>query len=140
MSRLGDIAVRIEGPARSAGLGGGVAALLSELADRLDRLALTGDASSIDLRSLPLSPEDLQLLQETLGEGEVQAQLQAGGASAIRETAVAGLWWTLHRDPRGELSAELLDIARVPPILERAADEIQAAARELRIRIAAGIS
>jgi hypothetical protein len=70
-----------------------------------------------------------------LGEGEVQATLQADGASSIRETQVAGVWWIEHRDRHGEIIAELLEVAAVPLILGRAADEIAAAARRLRAGI-----
>jgi hypothetical protein len=119
MSRLSEIPVRIEGtlPAaarvaartapdlppltsheRSGGLGGGVAAILMELAIRLDRLAKQGESTVIDLRSLPMSTADRLELQESLGNGEVQATLNAEGPSTLRETQFAGIWWIEHRD------------------------------------------
>jgi hydrogenase-1 operon protein HyaF len=135
MSRLADIPVRIEPAVRTGGLGGGVTAILAELAALLERLAEHGDAGAIDLRSLPMSAQDRAALQAVLGEGEVQATLQADGASSIRETQVAGVWWIENRDRHGEIIAELLEVAAVPLILGRAADEIAAAARRLRAGI-----
>lgn len=136
MSRLTDIPIRIETPVRTGGLGQGVAAILIELVTRLERLA-TGEApATIDLRSLPMSPQDRVELRNVLGEGEVQATLNAEGLSSIRETRVAGVWWVEHRDPQGELTAEMLEVARVPQILSSADDEIVAAAHALRRQIA----
>jgi hydrogenase-1 operon protein HyaF len=149
MSRLSQIPVRVEGtlpaphwtspapkPApdgeRSAGLGGGIAAILMELATCLDHLAQHDESAVIDLRSLPMSPSDRRELQQALGDGEVQATLNAEGASTLRETQFAGIWWIEHRDRDGELVAELLEVARFPQILSTVTDEIALAAAALR--------
>lgn len=141
MSRLTDIPIRIEAPARRelppeiTGLGGGVGAILSELVRLLEGLANGGAPASIDLRSLPMSPEDRAQLQQVLGEGEVQASVNAQGLSRIRETQVAGVWWVEHFDRGEELLAESIEVAPVPAILACALDEIAAAASHLRARI-----
>ena len=144
MSRLAGIPVRIEGPALaggpapsarpapSGGLGDGVAAILTEIVTLLERLARGQNPAAIDLRSLPMSREDRTELQRVLGEGEVTATVAAQGVSIIRETRISGLWWVEHRDSRGDLIAELLEVARIPEILVTAPDEIAASARTLR--------
>jgi hydrogenase-1 operon protein HyaF len=135
VTRLIDIPIRIEPPARTGGLGGGVAAILSELVGMLEILAGGGPPATIDLRSLPMSPQDRIELQSALGDGEVRATLDADGLSTLRETRVSGIWWVEHRDRHGDLIAELLEVTRVPPILESAPDEIERSARELRERL-----
>ena len=135
MSRLSDIPIRMEPATRTAGLGGGVAAVLSELSGLLEALAGGGPPATIDLRSLPMSPHDREELQIALGEGEIKATLEADGLSNLRETGVSGVWWVEHRDRHGELVAELLEITRVPQILESAPDEMARDARDLRERI-----
>jgi hydrogenase-1 operon protein HyaF len=153
MTRLSDIAVRIEatGPAasepphggaalRSGGLGGGVTAILAELAARLERLATCGDTALIDLRSLPMSPDDRIELLEVLGQGEVTATLHAQGASTLRETAFAGVWWIEHRDRDGKIIAELFDVNWVPKILGTTSEDVAIAAAALRQRIGAAES
>jgi hydrogenase-1 operon protein HyaF len=144
LSRLAEIPIRIEGPALargpapsagpepSGGLGGGVDAVLTEIATLLERLAGGQLPAAIDLRSLPMSPHDRTELQRVLGEGEVTATVAAAGVSTIRETRISGLWWVEHRDAHGELIAELLEVARIPQILVAASDEIAASARTLR--------
>jgi hydrogenase-1 operon protein HyaF len=136
MSRLSEISVRIEGPARLGGLGGGVAAVLSELVGMLEKIAVGGGASTIDLRSLPMSPEDRILLQSALGQGEVHATLRADGVSSLQETGVSGIWWVEHRDKQGELVAELIEVTAIPAILEASAEEMAAGALTLRSRLA----
>ena len=142
MSRLTEIPVRIEPSARIetpavvGGLGGGVAAILSELVTLLERLVKGESPGAIDLRSLPMSPLDRAELQQVLGDGEVQATVSAQGLSKMRETRVSGVWWIEHFDQQGELIAELIEVSRVPQILSSASDEIAAGARALRAQIA----
>jgi coenzyme F420-reducing hydrogenase gamma subunit len=121
---------RLEPPG-GGGLGGGVAAILFELAGLLERLVEAESPGAIDLRSLPMSPLDRAELLRVLGEGEVQATVNAQGLSMLRETRVPGVWWVEHFDQRGELIAELIDVSRVPQLLTCASDEIAAGARAL---------
>jgi len=144
MSRLSDIAIRLEGaipldgvPERRGGLGGGVAAILTELAARLERLSVDGVTALIDLRSLPMSVTDRGELLEALGQGEVTATLDAQGTSTLRETAFAGIWWTVHRDRDNTITSELLEVSLVPQILAADPDDISPAAAALRRRIGA---
>ncbi len=111
-------------------------AILAELVGLLERLASGDLPATIDLRSLPMSPQDRIALQSALGDGEVQATLDAQGLSSIRETRVPGLWWVEHRDPRGEIIAESIEVTRIPQILMSALDEIGAGAAALRAQIA----
>ncbi len=149
MSRLHDIPIRIESPLAigvtapataatsdtASGVGAGVTALLSELASLLERLAAGAEPAAIDLRSLPMNGHDLAELRAALGEGEVNATVDAQGISHIRETQVAGVWWVEHRDILGQVIAQSLEVTPIPHILMSAADEIAAAARALRARI-----
>jgi hydrogenase-1 operon protein HyaF len=147
MSRLADIPIRIEPSARSeppawsetapavGGLGVAMGAVLSELATLLDRLLDEQAPGTIDLRSLPMSPLDRAELLRVLGQGEVQATVNADGLSMLRETGVSGVWWVEHFDPRGGLIAELLEVTRVPQLLASASDEIAAGARALREQV-----
>lgn len=153
LTRLEDISVRVEpanggispvaagavtaGAVAAGGLGGGVAAILTELVTLLERLAESDIAAAIDLRSLPMSPQDRVELERALGDGEVQATVTAQGVSTIRETRIPGIWWVAHRDPQGESIAELLEVTRVPQILAAAPDDIAAAAAALRAQITA---
>jgi hydrogenase-1 operon protein HyaF len=151
VSRLSEIPVRVEGLVRTSaqvptaavaatpapalpGLGGGIAAILSELATLLERLATQGESAMIDLSSLPMSDNDRIELQRVLGTGEVCATLDAQGLSTVRETGFAGVWWIDHRNASGEPLAELLEVGLCPQILASAPDEVLSAAGALRAR------
>lgn len=136
MSRLAGIPIRVEPSARVDGLGGGVTAILHEIVTLLERLATANAPAAIDLRSLPMSPADRTQLKRVLGEGEVQATLNAEGISTIQETRIPGVWWIEHRDSQEQLIAELIDVTYVPDILARVADEIAAGARALSEQMA----
>jgi hydrogenase-1 operon protein HyaF len=135
MSGLAQIPVRIEPAVPADGLGGGVIAVLHEIVTLLERLASLGESAAIDLRSLPMSAQDRVALQRALGEGEVQATLNAEGVSKIHETRVPGVWWVAHRDRQGELIAELIEVTLVPKILASASEEIARGAHALRAQI-----
>ena len=135
MTTLSQIPICVEPVAVShdeATVGGGTGAILSEIAELLERLARTGEPGAIDLRSLPISPADRAQLLQALGTGEVDARVQANGESRIRETAVHGVWWTEHRDSDGALLASLIEIARIPDILIVGADDLLRGASRLR--------
>lgn len=142
MSRLSGIPVRIEPrnpEASMATIGGGVKAIVAEIASLLERVAGGGDSSAIDLRSLPMSSADRDQLFGLLGPGEVTITLQAGGESTIRETSVHGVWWSDHRDRSGEVIASFIEVARVPAILVVDLDELKRGAQQLRSGIAASV-
>lgn len=98
-------------------------ALLHELADMLERLIEKGEESSIDLRRIPLFPDDLELLHDKLGEGEVVAEVTSAGSTVIRESAIAGIWWVTHFNEEDEVIAELIEVTRCPEIIMTPADD-----------------
>ncbi len=132
--RLADIRVSLE---QGYGLAGGVEAVLAELAACLERLAAGAVPDPIDLRSLPLNPAERERLAALLGDGEVDVTLTLDGDSRVRETGIAGVWWIEHRDGRGELIADLLEVARIPEILQADAGDVTRGPGLLRARIAA---
>jgi hydrogenase-1 operon protein HyaF len=123
--------------AHGYGLGAGLDAVLAEVVQRLEQLAAGESPEAIDLRSLPLNPADREHLAGMLGDGEVDITMRLDGASRVRETGATGVWWVEHRDARGELIAELLEITRIPEILDANPGDIGRSARALRGRIAA---
>jgi hydrogenase-1 operon protein HyaF len=107
------------------------ASLMSEIARRLASLALNGTEHAIDLHSLPLSDADRAELEQVLGRGEVQLELDIAGRSEIWETRYAGAWWIRHRGAGGRISSEEIAICRVPEILKSHSADIAESARRL---------
>jgi len=137
MSGLDDIGVRIETgfgarPLETAN----ARALLSELEAALQALLKTGREHSVDLRSLPLLPGELDYLRETLGRGEVRAELDMLGRSEIRETAIRGVWWVTHWNTLDEVMAEFLEVSFCPDILRAQRDDVRDSLQVLNARLA----
>ena len=103
---------------RAGELSGNAPALLREIAEMLRRLLSSGDASAIDLQALPLTPADREWLREHLGVGEIAITLNADGESSLNETACPGVWWVTHRNPRGAVVSEFIEVVFVPEVVK----------------------
>lgn len=114
-----------------------VEAILAEIAERLTALAERGETHAIDLRSLPMAPEDREALAAALGQGEVSVRLDLSGETLIDETGLAGLWHIRHLGPGGDVLRETLEIALVPELLPAHPADVAGAARALGARLAA---
>jgi len=96
---------------------GNVRPILNEVLHALDKLIANNETTIIDLAGLPFAPGELDELEETLGQGELSAQLDALGSSRIQETTYPGVWWIEHRNAHDEVVGRYLEITRIPEIL-----------------------
>jgi hydrogenase-1 operon protein HyaF len=92
----------------------------------------TGD--SVEVAPIPelagLNSEELALVNQVLGEGEVSAKalLADGGEARIQESVFAGVWRVCRFDANGQQTGDSVEVAPIPELLiERA----QAASRWL---------
>lgn len=107
------------------GLSGNAPPLLHELAQQVRHLLGSGETSAIDLGALPLTSADLAWLRERLGEGEIAVTLQANGESTLSETACPGVWWVTHRNDKGMVASEFLEVAFVPELVKAHPEDIK---------------
>jgi hydrogenase-1 operon protein HyaF len=110
---------------------GMTAAILMEIAELLEQLANKNVVGAIDLRSLPMSEEDRDCLQDRLGCGEVSVQVDVAGLTEVWETSYAGVWWIRHRGGDNRIVAEEIAVTRIPEILVSPEQDIHAAAQRL---------
>ena len=111
MSRVDEIPVQVDASH------GNVRPILFEVLHALDRLLENDTPTTIDLAGLPFGPGELDQLEAALGTGELAAELNALGASHIRETAYPGVWWIEHRNANNEVTGRYLEVTRLPEIL-----------------------
>jgi len=97
--------------------GGNARAILRDIVGLLESLLESGEGGSIDLLPIPLNDEDYDLLDEALGEGEVDAEVTALGATKVVETGISGVWWVTHYNDADEAVAEFIEVAFCPEIL-----------------------
>ncbi len=114
---------------------GNVQPILGEVLHALDRLLDDGEPTIIDLGRLPFGPGEIEELERQLGTGEIRAELDALGASRIRETIYPGVWWLEHFNTAGELAGRYIEITRVPEILKSQEADVAAGRARLHERI-----
>ncbi len=114
---------------------GNLLPLLHEIRHALERLLASGEGTVIDLRALPMAPGEEQRLERALGEGEVQATLDALGRSVIRETRYSGVWHITHYNADDEVLGKYVEIARVPGLIEAQQEAMQEALAELQQKL-----
>jgi hydrogenase-1 operon protein HyaF len=106
--------------------------VLHEIRALLERLLAGGEGGVIDLRSLPaLNPASLGLLEQWLPPGEVSAVVNGTGKTELRETACAGVWWLVHRNAKGDLVTESIEVAEVPGLLKSQRADMESGLKKL---------
>jgi hydrogenase-1 operon protein HyaF len=113
-----------------------VLAVIHEIDAKVCTLLAEGREGTIDLKWLRAAPQDLELLRETLGRGEVAASVASFGESRVEETAVPCVWWVCHRDDDAQVLGEFIEIAEIPELLRSDRQAVPRRLAELRGRCA----
>jgi len=101
--------------------------LLHQIKHAMKNLLENDTNEIIDLRSIPLAPGEEDRLLEILGEGEVNAQLNALGLSDVIETQYTGVWMITHHNDENEIISRHIEITRMPDILLSQEEDISLA-------------
>lgn len=105
---------------------GNVEPLLHEIRHALKRLADGEDGTVIDLKRLPLAPGEEERIEETLGTGEVRAEVDALGPTIIQETSYPGVWLITHKNADGVTVARFIEVTYIPELLRSQQADIDA--------------
>ena len=112
-----------------------VTPLLHEVKHALENLINNNQTATIDLRSIPLAPGEEDTILNSLGCGEVQAELNALGLSEIYETTYTGVWIVSHFNDDNELIGRFIEITTMPEILRSQDEDILNAYHRLNERL-----
>ena len=110
--------------------------LLHEIKHALDNLIESGKTTIIDLRSLPLAPGEEDKILNTLGQGEVQAQLDALGVSVVYETEYPGVWIVTHYNDEQNVISRFIEVTTMPEILCSQTEDVMEAYSRLTMDLA----
>ena len=105
--------------------------ILHEIRHALEGLLESGETTIIDLRSIPLAPGEEETILNTLGRGEINAQLNALGMSDIYETRYAGVWLITHYNEDESVVSRFIEITELPAILKSQREDMAGALEEL---------
>lgn len=110
-------------------------ALLHEIVSLLRDLLERDEPSHIDLQAIPLSAEDLDMLAETLGQGDVNAEVADFGLTHVSATGIPGVWWVVQMDESEQIIGEFLEINYVPEVLIAPTEDIRDGREALKARL-----
>lgn len=81
-------------------------------------LAASGTATEPLLANLTeLDPENRELVNQILGEGEVSVTYNGAVRARTQEAVLAGVWRTLYLNQQDQVSVDLLEVADVPHLV-----------------------
>jgi hydrogenase-1 operon protein HyaF len=86
----------------------------------------------INLTPLPLSPEDLEFLDERLGKGPVHLLSRGFGDCNIDSTGVPGIWQVRYYNSTEKLILNTLEVTDIPVVACAADEDIAASASRLQ--------
>lgn len=98
-------------------------AALHEVLGLLARAADGGHGGQV--RLLDLTPEDRQLINQVLGEGDASALVRTDGSALelrIQESVFAGVWRVMRWDA-GQLADDMIEVGPIPQALRTTAEE-----------------
>ena len=98
-------------------------ARLNDLVAALKVYRIGAPAAVLELGDL--SPEDLGLVNQILGEGEVS--MVAGASIQVQEAVFAGAWRVLHFNANGKVDRDTIEVAAWPDVVR---DQVFAGAAE----------
>lgn len=89
--------------------------VLAELRARVAaRSRASANTASINLTLLPLTPEDLALLERHLGTGPVCVHSRGYGDCTLQATTVRHVWWARYRNVEGREIMSTLEVTDQP--------------------------
>lgn len=110
-------------------------ALLHEIVNLLEQLLEHDEPSHIDLQAIPLGQEDLDMLAESLGEGDINAEIIDYGVTRISATGIPGVWWVVQLDENEQILGKFIEINYCPESLIAADEDIREGREALKARL-----
>jgi hydrogenase-1 operon protein HyaF len=106
--------------------------VLAEIRDRVARRQPGDEAHTISLSLLPMTPEDIAFLQESLATGPVRIVSHGYGSCRIQATAVHGVWSVQYFNTSDTILLDTVEICDVPIVACAAEEDFRDSAVRLR--------
>jgi hydrogenase-1 operon protein HyaF len=106
--------------------------VLAEIRDRAGRRTPDDAPHTISLSLLPMTPEDIAFLQESLGAGPVRIVSKGYGSCRIQATAIHGVWSVQFFNTMDTILLDTLEIGDVPIVACAAEEDFRDSAGRLR--------
>ena len=88
--------------------------VLAEIKDAMARVQRGGTVKEINLTLLPMTPDDLNILAETLGQGPLTLLSRGYGNCRITACAVRGVWRISYFNTDDKMILDMIEVGDVP--------------------------
>lgn len=106
--------------------------VLAEIRDRLAGWQPGMENHTIAFTLFPMTPEDMDYLQETLGNGPVKIVSRGYGNCRIQATAIHRVWSVQFYNSMDTILLDTLEIGNVPVVAQAAEEDFRDSAERLR--------
>lgn len=89
----------------------------STLETLLQKLTRRENLSSHSINLSELDAENLELVNQVLGEGDVSIRIAASEQIAIQESVLTGVWRCMRLDSTGQVCEDRIEIAAIPNVV-----------------------
>lgn len=100
-------------------------AVISELRDKSHHYKTGQPAHVVNLTLLPMTPEDLNYLVESLGVGSVTILSRGYGNCRITSTKLAYVWWVQYFNSMDQIILNTLEVVDVPEVAKAAREDYE---------------
>lgn len=107
-------------------------ALLPEINEHVAKVDATTPAHVINLSLLPHTLEDLALLVQVLGKGELVILSRGYGNCRVTSTGTRHAWWVRYYNSQDTLILNSIEITRLPEVVCAAKEDLADSAERLR--------
>lgn len=108
-------------------------AILTEIADQVQRRAPGVEPHVINLSLLPVSEADLALLDTTLGRGPAEVLSRGYGHCVVSSTRVRDVWWVRYYNSMSTLILNSIELTELPQVVKAAPEDIRDSAERLAV-------
>lgn len=105
--------------------------LVHEIRDRLQNFHPGDPPYGINLTQMPLSPQDRDFIDRTLGTGPVALRSEGGFDCHVASTGVAHVWRVQYFNDGDNLILDTVEIAEVPDVVLAAREDMAGTAADL---------
>ena len=105
--------------------------ILTEIDEKRSRYVTGNPAHVVNLTLLPLSEEDIEFLDQTLGRGPVYVLSRGYGDCHVIGTAAPNVWWVRYFNSMGKSILNSLEVVDVPSVVRAAPEDLEDSTRRL---------
>jgi hydrogenase-1 operon protein HyaF len=99
--------------------------VLSEVVGKAKSFKVGDGAHVVNLTLLPMSPEDMECLTQTLGAGAVTILSRGYGNCRITSTKLPNVWWVQYFNSMDTLILNTIEVSEVPEVAQASVEDYE---------------